>query len=79
MGGNIHFGSGATLHSSPDGYAWSLVGASPVVPLAHLGSLWFGAAGAALLQSSDNGLSWTPLRPDSLCFGRPRLDWKGVG
>ena len=57
-------GSGATLHSSPDGYAWSLVGASPVVPLAHLGSLWFGAAGAALLQSSDNGLSWTTLRPD---------------
>jgi hypothetical protein len=55
-------GSGSTLYSSPDGYVWSLVGASDVVPLAHLGSMWFGAAGSALVQSTDNGLSWTTLR-----------------
>ena len=55
-------GSGSTLYSSGDGYVWSLVGASSVVPIAHLGSMWFGTAGSALLQSTDDGLTWDTLR-----------------
>lgn len=56
-------GSGSTLYSSPDGYVWSLVGASSVVPLAHLGRMWFGAdGGATLYRSDDNGLTWAILR-----------------
>ena len=56
-------GSGSTLYSSPDGYVWSLVGASGVVPLAHIGHQWFGADGSALVRSLDAGTTWTELRP----------------
>jgi aconitase B len=56
-------GSGSTVYSSLDGYAWSLVNATAVVPLAHLGTMWFGGdASAALYQSTDDGFTWTELR-----------------
>lgn len=59
-------GSGSALYTSFDGYSWSLVGASAVVPLAHLGQMWVGAdAAAALFLSTDHGLTWSELRaPD---------------
>lgn len=57
-------GDGSALYGSLDGYSWSLVGASTVHPLAQLGQMWFGTAGASIFRSDDAGLSWTELRPD---------------
>ncbi len=56
--------NGAAVYSSADGYGWALENASGVVPLAHLGRMWFGADGAALYRSDDDGFSWVEVRPD---------------
>lgn len=56
-------GNGITVYSSLDGYAWTLVNSAGVVPLTHLGSMWFAAdQSAALYRSDDDGFSWTVLR-----------------
>lgn len=63
--GNDRFlaASGTVLYTSLDGYAWSLVGATNIIPIAHLGEMWIGADSAAAIHlSTDDGLSWTELR-----------------
>jgi len=56
--------SGASIYSSPDGYSWTLVGTSSVLPMVHLGSMWVGVdSDAAIYLSTDDGTSWTELRP----------------
>ncbi len=52
-------GNGSAVYGSPDGFAWSLVNASAVVPRINIGDLWFGTAGNAIFRSEDNGFSWT--------------------
>ena len=61
VGGQGRFlaGDGAAIYQSADGYAWSTVNASPVVPLATVGTLWFGSSGSAVYRSADAGFTWS--------------------
>lgn len=56
--------AGGTLYESADGYGWTTVNASSVVPLAAVGPMVFGATGAALHVSWDGGFTWTEFHSD---------------
>jgi hypothetical protein len=53
---------GSAIYRSFDGYAWALLNASTVRPLAGLGGQVWGAQGDALMRSEDGAFRWTSLR-----------------
>lgn len=55
---------GSALYRSFDGYAWALLNASTVRPLAGLGAQLWGSQGAALHRSEDGAFRWASLRAD---------------
>ena len=55
---------GSALYRSFDGYAWALLNASTVRPLAGLGGQVWGSQGSALHRSEDGAFRWASLRAD---------------
>jgi hypothetical protein len=57
--GRFYAGDGAAIHVSTDGYGWTRVNASGVVPRAGVGRMLLGWGSSAMHRSMDGGFTWT--------------------